>query len=100
MKTPPKTPTLLQRLNAIEGKMTPIERRIHEYEQLKRSAQRSYNLAVACRNKAEVSKFGRALCDAAKAIAHELELLAPLQRLYKHVQAYMQGKPVPMPVFA
>lgn len=100
MKKPPRHSTLLQRLNGLERKMHPVEERIRRFEELKQSAQLSYSIAVANRDHAEMSKFGRALCDAAKAIAAELELLAPLQRLYNHVQAYMQGKPVPRPVFA
>lgn len=76
----------MAQMKQIESEIIPLVREKERLERLRRMTESYYRAAVASNNRNEMSKFDRALSDAAVAIRSVLEALEKLNRNYRALQ--------------
>lgn len=76
----------MAQMKRIESEIIPLVREKERLEALRGMTESYYKAAVARKDKVEMSKFDRALTDAAVAIRSVLEALEKLDRGYRAIQ--------------
>ncbi len=76
----------MAQMKQIESEIIPLVREKERLEALRRATESYYRTAVSRNDKSEMSKFDRALSDAAVAIRSVLEALERLNRNYRALQ--------------
>lgn len=76
----------MTQMKRIESEIIPLVREKERLERLRSTTESYYKAAVASNNKSEMSKFDRALSDAAVAISSVLQALEKLNRNYRALQ--------------
>lgn len=76
----------MAQMRQIESEIIPLVREKDRLEALRKTTESYYRAAVSRNNKSEMSKFDRALSDAAVAIRSVLEALEKLDRNYRALQ--------------
>jgi hypothetical protein len=76
----------MAQMKQIESEIIPLVRERDRLERLRRMTESYYRTAVASKNRSEMSKFDRALSDAAVALSSVLGSLEKLNRDYRALQ--------------